>query len=482
MRQDISDIVASDLQCGRAIYRTLERFLDNEAYIDDDDDLADVFHGNYDDSIVVTSLILYTFGPTSEDPLVDYFRDTIERARFVMSVAANSPEYISQCYGGAQGFIDKAVQVHDLAEYLVPSPRNSSNRQWLVQRLNTIVGNFGPSIDLYCGMFGSCASQLNTEMSDLDISLEGTVDCGPQGWLDITKVSQSRNQNILRHVESVLRKHEEFEVNTIVYGRILVLKVFHRPMGIHCDICLSDDCTAWPKAQLFLCLNMIDEKFRLLVNLVMQWANEFGIKDASQGKLNSYTLTLLVIFHLQTRPDPVLPPLKSIMPGEKRGLQSWRRFEAARGGRSKAIKDMAWKTRMWAEKYGGQNSETLLELFISFVSLMDGLFQTWNHPSDQSASRLLRVSTYHSCVYLGEDPLKSYYSGEQHAQGVIFVEDPFDKEVNSGRAVCRACVNDVIHAVDTTLGSFQERLASQFIWDAFGLERDYDVSSVYSSD
>lgn len=482
MRQDISVKVASDLPSGRAIYRTLESFLDNEVFLCDDERLANVYYGHFHESIDVTSVVLYTFEPAPENQIVTCLQRTIERARYLIDAAVNSTEYISGCCGGAKGFIDTAERVHTLAEDLVPSPEESSNRRRLVQLLNDIVSDFDPETDLCCEVFGSYASQLNTEMSDLDLSLEGLVDCGPGGWVDISEVSGSTKKNILRHLGSVFRQNNEFQVKITIHGRISILKIFHRPTCIHCDICLSEDCTAWPKAQLFLCLNMIDDKFRLLVNLVMRWATEFGIKNGAEAKLNSFTLTLLVIFHLQTRPDPVLPALKSIMPGEKRGLQSWSRFEVARGGRSKAIKTMAWKTRVWAEKHGGQNDESLLELFLSFMALMDALFRTWNVRIHESAGRLLRVSAYHSCIYLGEDPLNNNgHSSNQRAPGVIFVEDPFDKEINSARSVSKACVNSVIDAANSTLQSFQQCPPPEFMWDAFGCESNSGENWEYSS-
>ena len=471
MRQDISDTVLSDLQCGRAIYRTLEGFLEEiDTY--DDDEIADVYHGNYDDSIDVTSLVLYTFGPAPGDQRVDLLYSAIHRARAVMHNAAHGRRYISRCYGGARGFIDMARYVQNLAWHLVPSPEVNANRHSLFKRLNTIVGRLDSSLDLYCEIFGSFASQLYTESSDLDLSLEGTVDCGFDRGQDISEVLDSTQDSILEQLASTLHKNRKYDVQGIINGRIKVLKVYDFATDTQCDICVSQDCTAWPKSQMLLCLNMIDEKFRLLLNLVMAWADTFDIKDGAQGKLNSYTLTLLVVFHLQTRPVPVLPSLKCIMPGKWQGLQSWNRFQCATGGRSKAIKTMAWKSRVWAGNYGGENEESLLELFISFMTLMEGLFQTWNDRHGQSIRRFVRVSAYHSCMYMGEAPLSIFDTSNQHSQSVIFVEDPFDKEVNSGRSVCRACVGNVIYAAQNTLKSFQECWPSQFIDHVFGYDSD----------
>mmetsp|Transcript_7636 Transcript_7636/g.15343 ORF Transcript_7636/g.15343 Transcript_7636/m.15343 type:complete len:115 (+) Transcript_7636:1-345(+) len=108
----------------------------------------------------------------------------------------------------------------------------------------------------------------------------------------------------------------------------------------------------------------------------------------------------------------------------------------------------------------------------------------WKVCIHEPAGRLLRVSAYHSCIYLGEDPLNNNgHSSNQHphAQGVIFVEDPFDKEINSARSVSKACMNSVIDAANSTLQSFQQCPPPEFMWDAFGCESNSDDNYAYSS-
>jgi hypothetical protein len=61
---------------------------------------------------------------------------------------------------------------------------------------------------------------------------------------------------------------------------------------------------------------------------VRLWAAQQGINDAAHGTLNSWALALLVAFHLQTRPQPILPPLSKLVP--EFGQQQQGRFSVGK--------------------------------------------------------------------------------------------------------------------------------------------------------
>lgn len=69
------------------------------------------------------------------------------------------------------------------------------------------------------------------------------------------------------------------------------------------------------KSKILYWINMIDGRFRDMVLLVKEWAKAHNINDSKTGTLNSYSLSLLVVFHLQTCVPAILPPLKEIYPG-----------------------------------------------------------------------------------------------------------------------------------------------------------------------
>ncbi|PSS33347.1 hypothetical protein CEY00_Acc03735 [Actinidia chinensis var. chinensis] len=69
------------------------------------------------------------------------------------------------------------------------------------------------------------------------------------------------------------------------------------------------------KSKLLFWINEIDGRFHDMVLLVKEWAKAHGINDPRSGSLNSYCLSLLIIFHFQTCVPALLPPLKEIYSG-----------------------------------------------------------------------------------------------------------------------------------------------------------------------
>ncbi|KAL9996874.1 putative polynucleotide adenylyltransferase [Helianthus debilis subsp. tardiflorus] len=78
------------------------------------------------------------------------------------------------------------------------------------------------------------------------------------------------------------------------------------------------------------------------------WAKAHDINSSKDRTLNSLSIILLVAFHLQTRKPPILPPFSAIL---KDGEDPTSVRRAVRN-----FKD-----------YGIRNTETLGELFMSFL-------------------------------------------------------------------------------------------------------------------
>ncbi|RVX13892.1 Protein HESO1 [Vitis vinifera] len=53
------------------------------------------------------------------------------------------------------------------------------------------------------------------------------------------------------------------------------------------------------KSKFLFWISGIDGRFRDLVLLVKEWARAHDINNSKTGTLNSYSLSLLVVFHLQ---------------------------------------------------------------------------------------------------------------------------------------------------------------------------------------
>lgn len=113
-----------------------------------------------------------------------------------------------------------------------------------------------------------------------------------------------------------------------------------------------------------------------MLRLVKLWAQAHSINDAGAGTFNSHSLTLLVLFHLQTRPVAMLPPLKDLF-DERVAV------EGARCVTQEDIAEAGVRLRAWLEARP-VNTESLGRLLRSFFALFGGLVGAWLYESGPS--------------------------------------------------------------------------------------------------
>ncbi|XP_074128530.1 speckle targeted PIP5K1A-regulated poly(A) polymerase isoform X2 [Sminthopsis crassicaudata] len=132
------------------------------------------------------------------------------------------------------------------------------------------------------------------------------------------KGEEGEGEAMLELVGSVLRGCVPgvHSVWTVPSARRPVVKFCHRPSGLHGDISLSNRLALYNSRFLNLCC-ALDRRVRPLVYTLRCWAQGRGL-TGSGPLLSNYALTLLVIYFLQTRDPPVLPPLTRLtqMAGE----------------------------------------------------------------------------------------------------------------------------------------------------------------------
>ncbi|XP_012884398.1 PREDICTED: speckle targeted PIP5K1A-regulated poly(A) polymerase [Dipodomys ordii] len=116
-----------------------------------------------------------------------------------------------------------------------------------------------------------------------------------------------------------------YRVQTVPSARRPVVKFCHRPSGLHGDISLSNRLALHNSRFLSLCCEL-DRRVRPLVYTIRCWAQGRGL-SGSGPLLNNYTLTLLVIYFLQTRDPPVLPAVAQLTQkageGEQVEVDGW---------------------------------------------------------------------------------------------------------------------------------------------------------------
>ena len=152
--------------------------------------------------------------------------------------------------------------------------------------------------------------------------------------------------------------------------------------SLECDVSIDGGGALFKSAVLGL-LAQYDWRFGALCRLVKLWARGQRINDASSGSLNSFCITLMVVFHLQTRAVPVLPPIRELFAGAPRPMQGGALPDPALlrvGGRH---------LQAAAARAAGAavNSETLTELLASFFALYAGALGEGWVGEDEALSR-----------------------------------------------------------------------------------------------
>ncbi|XP_026418992.1 protein HESO1-like [Papaver somniferum] len=259
--------------------------------------------------------------------------------------------------------------------------------------------------------FGSFVSNLYTRWGDLDISIE--IPCGDL----VSTMVKNKKQKFLKEITKALRKRGMVRnLQLILQARVPLLIYETNLQNISCDISISN-LLGQIKSKLFLWLTGIDGRFRDMILLIKEWAKAQQINDPKNGTLNSYSLCLLVIFHLQTCEPAIFPPLKDIYAGNVGRDLTGSRLTAERNIHDTCTANIDIFKR---NSSGNLNQSSLPELFISF-------FQKFSRIS-------VLASEYTICTYTGQWEYKRN-NDKWTKDYPLLIEDPFEQPDNAARAV-----------------------------------------------
>jgi len=154
-------------------------------------------------------------------------------------------------------------------------------------------------------LFGSVANGFCTRASDIDAAFAQEEVAGepPPEPLQAASIMKDR-------LIPILREQPQFEiVEEILGAKVPILKL--RFDGV-LDVDLScNNQLPFQNTQLLKAYSSLDSNVRDLGIAVKLWAKAAGVCGACQGKLSSYTFTLLTIYFMQVHQDvklPCLPP------------------------------------------------------------------------------------------------------------------------------------------------------------------------------
>ncbi|CAA7029002.1 unnamed protein product [Microthlaspi erraticum] len=281
--------------------------------------------------------------------------------------------------------------------------------------------------------FGSFVSNLFTRWGDLDISVD--LFSGSS----ILFTGKKHKQTLLGMLLRALRASGAwYRLQFVIHARVPILKIVSGHQRISCDISI-DNLEGLLKSRFLFWISEIDGRFRDLVLLVKEWAKAHDINNPKNGTFNSYSLSLLVIFHLQTCVPAILPPLGEIYPRSA--------VDDLKGVRKTAEESIAQLSaaniaRFKSGASRSVNRSSLSELLVSFFAKFSDI---------NLKARELGV-----CPFNGRWENISNNTRWLPKTYSLFVEDPFEQPENAARSVSRKNLDRIAEVFEMT----SRRLAS----------------------
>ncbi|MED6191950.1 Protein heso1, variant 2 [Stylosanthes scabra] len=254
------------------------------------------------------------------------------------------------------GMLDNVL--NDILKAVTPLQEDWAIRFGIVNDLRLVAESVESLRGATVEPFGSFVSNLFTRWGDLDISIELS------NGSHISSVGKKHKQTLLADLLKALRAKGGWNnLQFIINARVPILKLRRYPSGISCDISINN-LQGQMKSKMLLWISNIDGRFHDMVLLVKEWAKAHKINNPKTGTFNSYSLSLLVIFHFQTCAPAILPPLKDIYPGNM--------VDDLIGVRAD-VEDLIGETcdtninRFLSDKSRPKNKKSLAELFVEFL-------------------------------------------------------------------------------------------------------------------
>lgn len=320
-----------------------------------------------------------------------------------------------------------AIILGDILQVVNPTEDDWSKRFQVISDLRAAIDTLEILRGATVEPFGSFVSNLFTRWGDLDISIEL-----PNGSY-IPSAGKKHKQTLLLDVLKALKRKGGFHgIKYISHARVPILKCDSNKDNISCDISINN-LSGQMKSKLLFWINEIDGRFRDMVLIVKEWAKAHGINDPKTGTLNSYSLSLLIIFHFQTCEPAILPPLGEIYPGNMAAD-----LTGVRAVAEKNIEDICSVNinRIKSERSRSINGSSLAELFISFLAKF----------SDIS----LRASTQGISPHNGQWEDIDTNMIWQPKTYALYIEDPFEQPMNCARAVGQRNLHKIAQAFQSS--------------------------------
>ncbi|XP_024384294.1 uncharacterized protein [Physcomitrium patens] len=304
----------------------------------------------------------------------------------------------------------------DIYNSLQPTEDDYRRRQLVIERLNDLVRSLDSCQGVEVVPFGSFESNFYTACGDLDLSLEFPVD------QDVSPTfTKSKKVKVLKSVERALgRSGVARRIQLIAHARVPLLMFVDSELKISCDISV-DNGSALFKSRVLRWITDMDPRCRKLIFMIKCWAKAQCINDPKLGTLNSYALSLLVVFHLQTRSPPILPPFKTLL-GEHTSMPVAGKLN--KDAQLQQMQECYGRIQaLVSEGFGQDNKCSIGQLFLSFFGQFASVKSLWVNG--------LAVSPFWG-EWGDSTTTNPAWNRKQYA---MRVEDPFDRMDNCARSI-----------------------------------------------
>lgn len=248
-------------------------------------------------------------------------------------------------------------------------------------------------------LFGSCATRLATDTSDLDLCV--TIHTGQSDGL-----KESQHLEVLQKLYYAIQSLCRGEPTLILSARVPIVKWKDSLTSIECDFTLRIGRHDLKTKFLRIFVDG-DARFRPFVLLVKHWSKQRYVGDATRGTLNSFGHTLLVVHFLQALDPPMLPIVRL------------RRSHNAEGA----------LLEQWTIKpFTRRNTMSFGELLFAYFDYFANRFDFERHIVTTRFEKLIPASAEERALQFQKRQRTSFC-----------VEDPLDLTDNVGRNVNRVC-------------------------------------------
>ncbi|XP_022081933.1 speckle targeted PIP5K1A-regulated poly(A) polymerase-like isoform X2 [Acanthaster planci] len=161
--------------------------------------------------------------------------------------------------------------------------------------------------------FGSSTNGFGVQGCDLDVHLESPS--SPRDDHTLLDITSATPLDILTLVSDVIKRCVPscHNVHVIPSARLPVVKLTHKESGVQCDISINNR-LALQNTKLLQFYSQLGPQVRPLVFTIRHWAKlrQLAGNVGAGPRLTNYALTLMVLFFLQAKDEPVIPSVAEL--------------------------------------------------------------------------------------------------------------------------------------------------------------------------